>query len=76
MATAAKPVKSYAHTKLMRFGRLFRTKIAGFQSRQSLVGDTPVLDNAHFPEFAVLEENWRDVLREIKEILKFRDQVP
>ena len=40
------------------------------------VGDTPVLDTAHFPEFKVLEDNWRDVLDEVREILKFREQVP
>lgn len=76
MAITAKPEKTYAHRMLIRFGRRFRSRIAGFQTRQSLIGDTPVLDKTHFPEFKVLEENWRDVLGEVKEILKFRDQVP
>ncbi len=71
--TAAKPM----HQKLLRkVGGKFRRTIAGLQSRQSLIGDTPVLPASHFPEFAVLEENWRDVLSEVKEILKFREAVP
>jgi len=73
---SAKPDRSTAHKIFMRFGRKFRSRIAGFQSRQSLIGDTPVLEKAHFPEFKVLEDNWRDVLGEVTEILKFRDQVP
>ena len=76
MVASAKSEKTYAHRKLMRLGRRFRSKIAGFQSRQSLIGDTPVVDKTHFPEFKVLEENWRDVLDEVRQILKFRDQIP
>lgn len=76
MATSAKQERSTLNRAFVTYGRRFRNLIANFQSRQSLIGDTPVLDTAHFPEFKVLEENWQDVLGEIQEILKFREQVP
>ncbi len=76
LATSEKPEKSTLDRVFMRTGRKLRKLIAGLQSRQSLIGDTPVLDTAHFPEFKVLEQNWRDILGEVREILKFREQVP
>ncbi len=76
VAASEKKEKSTLDRVVMRTGRKLRKLIAVLQSRQSLIGDTPVLDTAHFPEFKVLEENWRDVLGEVRDILKFREQVP
>jgi aspartyl/asparaginyl beta-hydroxylase (cupin superfamily) len=75
-ATPAKPQKSFGHRLLMRYGQKLSRKIAVFQGKQSLVGDEPVIDVAHFPQFKVLEDNWTDILAEAKDILKFREQVP
>ncbi|MGB7205538.1 MAG: aspartyl/asparaginyl beta-hydroxylase domain-containing protein [Anderseniella sp.] len=72
----AKRKKTLSQKALRKFGGFFRKKIAGLQSSQSLIGDTPVLDKSHFPEFKILEENWRDVLAEVQAILKYREQVP
>jgi len=71
-----KPQKSAIKKMFVHYGKRVSWGIAKVQSRQSLIGDTPVLDKRHFPEFKILEDNWRDVLAEVKEILKFRDQVP
>lgn len=76
VAASEKSEKSTLDRMVMRTGRKLRKLIAVLQSRQSLIGDTPVLDTAHFPEFKVLEDNWRDVLGEVRDILKFREQVP
>jgi aspartyl/asparaginyl beta-hydroxylase (cupin superfamily) len=75
-AAPAKPQKSLGHRLLMRYGQKLSRKLAVFQGNQSLVGNEPVIDVAHFPEFKVLEDNWTDILAEVKEILKFREQVP
>jgi hypothetical protein len=48
-ATPAKPQKSFGHRLLMRYGQKLSRKIAVFQGKQSLVGNEPVIDVAHFP---------------------------
>jgi aspartyl/asparaginyl beta-hydroxylase (cupin superfamily) len=67
-AAPAKPQKSFGHRLLMRYGQKLSRKLAVFQGNQSLVGNEPVIDVAHFPEFKVLEDNWTDILAEVKEI--------
>ncbi len=55
--------------------RLLRA-IASFQSRQSKVPDTPKIPNEHFDFLDSFTENWETIRDEVKEVLKFRDEIP
>jgi hypothetical protein len=44
----AKPLRQRRYKIVKGFGKTMIYALASKQSRQSLVGDTPVLDNAHF----------------------------
>jgi len=57
-------------------GKKLSRSLANFLGRQSLVGDTPVLDNANFPFLKSFTDNWQTILAETKEILKHRDDIP
>ncbi|MGX0876073.1 aspartyl/asparaginyl beta-hydroxylase (cupin superfamily) [Roseovarius sp. MBR-154] len=47
-----------------------------FQSKQSLVPDTPFLDTRHFPFLDEFEQKWEVIRDEVREILKNRDDIP
>jgi aspartyl/asparaginyl beta-hydroxylase (cupin superfamily) len=54
---------------------LFRT-LGSFLGRQSLVGDTPVIDSKHFQFLESFTRNWLDIRAEAMEILKHREAIP
>ncbi len=62
--------------RIKRFGKNFIRGLSSFLGRQSLVGDTPVLDKELFPHVKPLEANWKTIRAELDEILKHRDAVP
>jgi aspartyl/asparaginyl beta-hydroxylase (cupin superfamily) len=62
--------------RVKRFGKWLIRGVAEFLGRQSLVGDRPVIDKAHFPFLEPFEANWRVVRAEVEEILKHREVVP
>ena len=57
-------------------GKKLVRKIAGVQSRASLVPDTPKLDNSHFSFLPSFTENWETIRDEARAILAFRDDIP
>ena len=57
-------------------GRKITRKLATVLGRQSLVGDTPIIDESHFPELQNIVENWPAILAEAQGILKHRDAIP
>lgn len=57
-------------------GRWLTRALGNFLGHQSLVGDTPIISNAHFPHLREFEKNWRIVLKEAQKILEHRDAIP
>ena len=51
-------------------------KIAAFQSKQSIVPDTPKIDNSYFPYIQPLVDEWETIRDEAQGILKFREDIP
>ena len=50
--------------------------VGDFQSRHSLVGTTPVLDNAEFAFVETLESHWRDIRGELDAVLDHPEDIP
>jgi ornithine lipid ester-linked acyl 2-hydroxylase len=61
---------------IKRFGKNRIRGLASFLGRQSLVGDRPVLERQHFPFLAMFTENAATIEAEVREILKFREDIP
>lgn len=57
-------------------GRQLTRALSNFLGRQSLVGDTPVISNKHFPHLREFEKNWRIILKEVQQILEHREAIP
>lgn len=57
-------------------GRKLTRKLASFLGRQSLVGDTPMIDAAHFPNLQAFVDNWEKIRAEAQGILRHRDDIP
>ncbi|MGF7161739.1 beta-hydroxylase [Rhodoligotrophos appendicifer] len=69
-------LKQQRRRYVKRAGKTFMRLLTDFFGRQSVVGDTPVLDTKHFPFLASFSENWTTIRAEIDEILKHREAVP
>jgi len=78
----ASTVEKPAHLKKTRrafvkkFGKKIVRKIAVFQSRQSVVPDTPKIDNDYFPFLKQFTDNWKTIEAEARNVLKFREAIP
>jgi aspartyl/asparaginyl beta-hydroxylase (cupin superfamily) len=59
-----------------RSGKNLIRGLATFLGKQSKVGDTPVYDSALFPFLKDFTENWQQINAEVKDILKFREEIP
>lgn len=68
--------KKARRRRVKRYGKNLIRGLANFLGRQSLVGDAPVLDMAHFPFLKTFPENWKAIHAEITEILKHREAIP
>lgn len=68
--------KKERRKRVKRAGKWIMRKFSNFVGRQSLVGDTPVLDMAQFPHLKVFEDNWQAIRLEVEEILRHREAVP
>jgi ornithine lipid ester-linked acyl 2-hydroxylase len=69
-------LKKYRRKTVKKLGRKLTRNLADFLGRRSLVGNTPILDNALFPSLATFTENWREIEKEARGVLKFRDAIP
>ena len=74
--TFGEKLKKQRRKRIKHFGRWMIRSLGEFLARQSLVGDTPVLDNKHFPHLKTFTDNWEAIRDEALEILKFREAVP
>jgi beta-hydroxylase len=74
--TFGEKLKKKRRKRIKHFGRWVIRSLGHFLGRQSLVGDTPVLDNAHFPFLKTFTDNWEVIRGEALEILKYREAVP
>jgi aspartyl/asparaginyl beta-hydroxylase (cupin superfamily) len=68
--------KKARRKKIKIWGRSLTRSLANFLGRQSLVGDTPVLNSDHFPFLTSFTENWETIRAEVVEILKHREAIP
>lgn len=71
-ATLKKPWRAF----IKRNGKKAMRKIAGVQSRQSKVPDTPVISNEHFDFLTQFEQHWPTILEEARAVLKYREAIP
>jgi ornithine lipid ester-linked acyl 2-hydroxylase len=69
-------IRRHRRKYVKRLGKLAIRRLAGFLGRQSLVGDTPVLDAAAFPWVPALEAATPVIQRELAAVLRFRDDIP
>ena len=68
--------KKARRKRVMKFGKSLIRGLAGFLGRQSMVGDTPVLDSKHFAFLRTFTDNWQPIRAELTEILKHREAIP
>ena len=71
-----KTLKGPVRRRVKRYGKRMTRWVSGYQSRQSLVPDTPFVDNGHFPFLKEFEDRWEEIQAEVREVLKFRDILP
>lgn len=61
---------------LIKRGERIVRRIDRYLASQSIIPVQPVFDPSVFPQLRQLETNWRDILAEARQILRFRDQIP
>lgn len=74
--TLGQRFKKRRRKTVKKLGRRLTRNLADFLGRRSLVGDTPILDNALFPTLAPFTDHWREIEKEARGVLKFRDAIP
>jgi len=79
--TAEAPAKPETLNKakrkfVKRLGKRLLRWVSNFQSRQSLVPETPFIDASHFPFLEEFEEKAGEITSELREILAHRDAIP
>ena len=57
-------------------GKKLLRAMAHYQSRQSIVPDTPKIGNEHFDFLDHFTKDWEIIRDEAKEVLKYRDAIP
>lgn len=71
-ATLTKPRRAF----IKKNGKKLIRWVAGFQSRQSKVPDTPVIPNEHFEHLSAIQAAWPTILKEAKDVLAYREVIP
>ena len=71
-ATLKRPLRR----RVKRYGKRLTRWVAAYQARQGLVPDTPFVGNEHFPFLKEFEDRWEEIQAEVREVLKFRAQLP
>ena len=61
---------------VIKSGKHFLRWLGDFQARHSLVGTTPVLDNAEFPWVADLESEWQAIRKELDHVMETPEDIP
>lgn len=57
-------------------GRWVTRRLGAFLGRQSLVGDSPIVDDARFESLKAFTENWQSIRAEAEAILRHREAIP
>lgn len=68
--------KSARRKHVKRLGKRVTRRIADFQSRQSLVGDTPIIPIHYFPFLQAFADHVDEITSEVQRILRHREAVP
>ncbi|MEM0985251.1 MAG: aspartyl/asparaginyl beta-hydroxylase domain-containing protein [Pseudomonadota bacterium] len=71
-ATLTKPYRKF----VKRNGKKLIRWAAGFQSRQSIVPDTPVIPKTNFDFLDAIHAEWPTILKEAKDVLAYREVIP
>ena len=71
-----KTLKGPVRRRVKRYGKRLTHWLSAYQSRQSLVPDTPFVDNEHFPFLREFEDRWEEIEAEARAVLKFREHIP
>jgi ornithine lipid ester-linked acyl 2-hydroxylase len=61
---------------LLKEGEKAIRRLEGYIGRNSLVGDTPYLENHHFSWIPELESNWKTIQQELDTLLQNVDRLP
>ncbi|MHA7859335.1 MAG: aspartyl/asparaginyl beta-hydroxylase domain-containing protein [Henriciella sp.] len=70
--TLTKPRRAF----IKKNGKKLMRWVAGYQSRQSKVPDTPVIPNARFQHLEAIREEWPTILKEAQAVMAYRDVIP
>ena len=76
IAEKPKHLKNPRRAFVKKTGKKLVRKIAAFQSKQSVVPDTPKIDNDYFPFLENFTNEWKVIQQEANEVLKFREAIP
>ncbi|MEM7492548.1 MAG: aspartyl/asparaginyl beta-hydroxylase domain-containing protein [Pseudomonadota bacterium] len=76
--TVEKPValKKKKRAFVKKNGKKLMRWVAGYQSRQSKVPDTPVIPNEYFQKLSTIQKEWPTILKEAQDVLAYRDVIP
>lgn len=69
-------LKSPMRRRVKRYGKWLTRWVSDYQSRQSLIPDTPFVDPANFPFLKEFEDRWEEIRDEVHGVLKFREHIP
>ncbi|PSL20541.1 aspartyl/asparaginyl beta-hydroxylase domain-containing protein [Shimia abyssi] len=77
MMKATEPDRHAPETKAdTRIGSSIMQGLIPIQGRMSLIPNDPFLERELFPFLDPLEENYKVILEELQELLKYRDEIP
>jgi beta-hydroxylase len=71
-ATLTKPRRAF----IKKNGKKLMRWVAGYQSRQSKVPDTPIIPNSYFEGLAAVQKEWPVILKEAQDVLAYKDVIP
>lgn len=69
-------LKNWRQRVVYKAGEKFTRRVTSYFSAQSLVPDTPYIDNDLFPFLQSFTDNWEKIRDEVTEILKSREAIP
>jgi beta-hydroxylase len=73
---AVAPRTKGSATPAVRIGKRLRDPVNRWIARQSLIGDTPLVDYRALPGLAELGEHWREIQAELMPLLEERRAIP
>ena len=71
-----KKISGFKRRLVKKTGKKLVRWIARFQSRQSLVPDTPHIPNEHFDFLDRFTDNWETIRDEAFAVMKFKEEIP